>query len=145
MAAAAERPVGPTGADTFVLPGSGWSRRLMREMSMNSDRIAGAAEQAKGKAETAAGQLTGDTKLQVEGRADEAAGTLRNATGDLEDAVREATADPQSEVEHLRAEVERLSREPATPRLDAATKAADRYGQELDRYLDVIRERPLTA
>src|SRR3954470_16866989 len=109
MAAAAERPVGPTGADTFVLPGSGWSRRLMREMSMNSDRIAGAAEQAKGKAETAAGQLTGDTKLQVEGRADEAAGTLRNTAGDLEDAVREATADPQSEVEHLRAEVERLS------------------------------------
>jgi len=117
----------------------------MREMSMNSDRIAGAAEQAEGKAETAAGQLTGDTKLRVEGRADEAAGTFRNATGDLEDAVREATADPQSEVEHLRAEVERLSREPATPRLDAAAEAADRYGQELDRYLDVIRERPLAA
>ena len=96
----------------------------MREMSMNSDRIAGAAEQAKGKAETAAGQLTGDTKLRVEGRADEAAGTFRNATGDLEDAVREATADPQSEVEHLRAEVERRSSPAFSPRSDLAAAAA---------------------
>jgi uncharacterized protein YjbJ (UPF0337 family) len=114
-------------------------------MIMDSDRIAGAAQHAKGKTEIAAGQLTGDTKLQIDGRVDEAAGTLRNTAGGVKDTAREATDDPQSEVEQLRAEVERLSREPATPRLDAAVKAADRYGEKLDRYLDVIRERPLTA
>ena len=112
---------------------------------MNSDRIGGAVQQAKGQAETAAGRLTGDTKLRVEGGSDEAVGIVRNTAGDAKDAARETTDDPQSEVEHLRAEVERLSREPATPRLDAAAKAADHYGQELDRYLDVIRQRPLTA
>jgi uncharacterized protein YjbJ (UPF0337 family) len=112
---------------------------------MNSDRIAGAAQQAKGKVETATGRLTGDTKLQVEGSYDQALGTVRNTAGKGKDAVEAAKTEPQSEVEHLRAEVERLSAEPATPRLDAAARTADRYGQELDRYLDVIRERPLTA
>src|SRR4051812_6324827 len=55
MVAAAERPVGTTSAEISVASGSGWSRRSMLEMSMNSDRIAGAAEQAKGKVEMAAG------------------------------------------------------------------------------------------
>ena len=72
---------------------------------------------------------------------------LEQMMGDalIEDAAKAAITEPQSEVEHLRAEVERLSAEPATPRLDAAARTADRYGQELDRYLDVVRERPLTA
>jgi uncharacterized protein YjbJ (UPF0337 family) len=112
---------------------------------MDSDRIAGAAQQAKGKVEATTGRLTGDTKLQVEGGYDQAVGTVRNTAGSVEDAAKAAITEPQSEVEHLRAEVERLSAEPATPRLDAAARTADRYGQELDRYLDVIRERPLTA
>ena len=112
---------------------------------MDSERIAGAAQQAKGKVEATTGRLTGDTKLQVEGSYDQAVGTVRNTASSAEDATKAAITDPQSEVEHLRAEVERLSAEPATPRLDAAARTADRYGQELDRYLDVVRERPLTA
>jgi uncharacterized protein YjbJ (UPF0337 family) len=112
---------------------------------MDSDRIGGAAQQAKGKVEETTGRLTGDTKLQVEGGYDQALGTVRNTAGSAEDGTKAAIAEPQSEVEHLRAEVERLSAEPATPRLDAAARTADRYGQEFDRYLDVVRERPLTA
>ncbi|MBL6082000.1 CsbD family protein [Belnapia sp. T18] len=112
---------------------------------MVSDRVAGTAQQAKGKAEAAAGRLTGDKKLWVEGRPDDVAGTFRNTAGDVIDAARPATDDPQSKVEHLRAEVERLFREPATPRLDAAANAADRYAEKLDRYLDAIRQRPLTS
>jgi uncharacterized protein YjbJ (UPF0337 family) len=112
---------------------------------MDSDRIAGAAQQAKGKVEATTGRLTGDTKLQVEGGYDQALSTVWNTAGDAEDEAKAAITEPQSEVEHLRAEVERLSAEPATPRLDAAARTADRYGQEFDRYLDVVRERPLTA
>ena len=112
---------------------------------MDSDRIAGAAQQTKGSIEAEAGRVIGDPKLQVEGRAEQAAGTLRNAAGSVRDADHQAADDPQAELEHLRAEVERLSAEPATPRLDAAAQAADRYGRELDRYLDAIRERPLTV
>ncbi|SDB55005.1 CsbD family protein [Belnapia rosea] len=112
---------------------------------MDPDRMTGAAQQAKGRAEAATGQLAGDAKLRFEGRADEAAGALRSTAGEAKDAARQATEDPQSEVEQLRAKVEQLSREPATPRLDAAARAADHYGAELDRYLDVIRQRPLIS
>ena len=92
---------------------------------MDSDRIAGAAQQAKGKVEETTGRLTGDTKLQVEGGYDQALGTVRNTAGSAEDAAKAAITEPRSEVEHLRAEVERLSAEPATPRLDAAARTAD--------------------
>ena len=39
---------------------------------MNKDRIAGAADQAKGAIKEAAGKLTGDEKLKVEGALDKA-------------------------------------------------------------------------
>ena len=71
-------------------------------------------------------------------------GTVRNTAGSVEDATNTAVKAPQSEVEHIRAVAERFSAGPATPRLDAAARSADRYGQEFDRYLDVVRERPLT-
>jgi uncharacterized protein YjbJ (UPF0337 family) len=112
---------------------------------MDEDRVAGSAHQAKGKVETAAGRLTGDTKLTVEGKADEAAGTIRNAAGGAKDTARDVADDPKSEIEQLRATVNRLAAEPATPRLDAAAEAADRYGEQLDQALDVIRQHPLTA
>ena len=56
---------------------------------MNKDRLAGAAEQAKGTIETAIGKVTGDAKLQAEGAADKAAGKVRNAIGGAKDALNE--------------------------------------------------------
>jgi len=35
--------------------------------------------------------VTGDSKLQAEGKADKAAGTVKNVVGGLKDSVREAT------------------------------------------------------
>jgi len=52
---------------------------------MNKDRIEGSAKQAKGAVKDAAGKLTGDAKLQAEGRADKAAGKVQNAFGGLKD------------------------------------------------------------
>lgn len=116
---------------------------------MDADRVAGAAERLQGRAETVAGRAVGDTKLQVEGHADQVRGAARNAAGDARDAAREASDDPQAEVEQLRAQVNRLAAEPATPKLDAVARTAERYDRELDHYLDrslgVIRERPLAA
>jgi ElaB/YqjD/DUF883 family membrane-anchored ribosome-binding protein len=115
-------------------------------MVVDSDRIPGTAQHAKGTGEAAAaGRLTSDRKLWIKGQPEEVVGTVEKPAGDFKDAARKATDDPQSEVEQLRAEVERLSREPATPRLDAAANIADRYGEKLDRYLDAIRQRPLTS
>jgi len=55
---------------------------------MDKDRIAGAAQKAKGSVKDAVGKATGDSKLRAEGKADKAAGTVRNAIGGAKDAVR---------------------------------------------------------
>ena len=58
---------------------------------MDKDRIKGSADQAKGAVKDAAGKVTGDTKLQTEGKMDKAKGAAREALGDAKDAVRHST------------------------------------------------------
>ena len=55
---------------------------------MDHDRIKGAANQAKGQIKETAGKLTGDAKLQAEGKADKLKGKIQNAVGGAKDAVR---------------------------------------------------------
>ena len=55
---------------------------------MDKDRIQGSAEQAKGKVKEVAGKLTGDAKLESEGKAEKAAGKVQNAVGGIKDALR---------------------------------------------------------
>jgi uncharacterized protein YjbJ (UPF0337 family) len=57
---------------------------------MDKDRIEGAAKQAKGTIKDIAGKVTGDAKLQAEGKAEKAEGKAQNAVGGLKDKVREA-------------------------------------------------------
>jgi len=58
---------------------------------MDKDRIEGVGKQVKGAVKDAAGKVTGDTKLQAEGKADKAAGKVQNAAGGAKDAARDAT------------------------------------------------------
>ncbi len=60
---------------------------------MDKDRIKGIGDQAKGAVKDATGKVTGDAKLQAEGKADKLKGKLENAAGGARDAVREATED----------------------------------------------------
>lgn len=60
---------------------------------MDKDRIAGAAKQAKGTMKEAAGKVTGDAKLQGEGKMDKAEGKIQNTVGGLKDKAREALDD----------------------------------------------------
>jgi uncharacterized protein YjbJ (UPF0337 family) len=55
----------------------------IRIRNMDKDRIKGSAEQAKGKVKEVAGKVTGDAKLESEGKADKAAGKIRNVVADL--------------------------------------------------------------
>ncbi|HVA40333.1 MAG TPA: CsbD family protein, partial [Candidatus Binataceae bacterium] len=56
---------------------------------VDNDRVKGAVDKAKGSLKEAAGNLTGDAKLQAEGKADKAKGTVQNAVGSAKDALRE--------------------------------------------------------
>ena len=55
---------------------------------MDKDRIKGSAQQAKGAIKEVAGKVTGDAKLEAEGKADKAAGKVQNAVGGLKDTLR---------------------------------------------------------
>jgi uncharacterized protein YjbJ (UPF0337 family) len=55
---------------------------------MDKDRIEGAARQAKGAVKTVVGKVTGDGKLEYEGKVDKAAGKAQNAIGGLKDTLR---------------------------------------------------------
>jgi uncharacterized protein YjbJ (UPF0337 family) len=57
---------------------------------MDSNEFEGAAKDLKGKIEDGAGGLTGDSKLQAEGKLDQAAGKIQNRFGETIDQVNEA-------------------------------------------------------
>lgn len=54
---------------------------------MDTDRIAGAAKELGGKAQSAVGNLAGDKKTEIEGRLNEVAGKGQNILGQAKDAV----------------------------------------------------------
>lgn len=59
-------------------------------MTMDQNRIIGAAKQAKGAVKRAIGKAAGDANSRAEGNAGQAEGTVQNAIGGLNDAVRDA-------------------------------------------------------
>jgi uncharacterized protein YjbJ (UPF0337 family) len=48
---------------------------------MDKNRVNGSAKQAKGAVKEAVGKLTGDAKLQADGKADKSEGKIQNAIG----------------------------------------------------------------
>ena len=58
---------------------------------MDREHIKGAADKAKGAIKETAGKLSGDKKLEMEGKVDKANGDLHNVAGDVKDAVRNAS------------------------------------------------------
>ena len=58
------------------------------KIMVDKDRIKGSAEQAKGKVKEVAGKVTGDAKLESEGKGDQVKGKVRNAIGGVKDALR---------------------------------------------------------
>lgn len=57
---------------------------------MDKDRIKGTAEQVKGSIKEAVGKVTGNDKLQVEGKADKLAGKTQDQVGKAKDTARDA-------------------------------------------------------
>lgn len=53
------------------------------------DRIEGSAKNMGGKIKEAAGKVTGDSKLQAEGKADQVEGKVQNAVGGVKDSLRD--------------------------------------------------------
>jgi uncharacterized protein YjbJ (UPF0337 family) len=58
---------------------------------MDKEHIKGAADKVKGAVKDTVGKVTGDTKMQAEGKLDKAKGSARHVVGDVKDAARDAT------------------------------------------------------
>jgi uncharacterized protein YjbJ (UPF0337 family) len=56
---------------------------------MDKEHVKGAADNAKGAVKDTAGKLTGDAKLQAEGKVDKAKGAMHNGAGGAKDAARD--------------------------------------------------------
>jgi uncharacterized protein YjbJ (UPF0337 family) len=56
---------------------------------MDREHVKGTAEKVKGTIKDTAGKVTGDKKLQSEGKLDKAKGSAHNVAGDIKDAVKE--------------------------------------------------------
>jgi uncharacterized protein YjbJ (UPF0337 family) len=55
---------------------------------MDKEHIKGAADKASGAAKEAAGKVTGNQKLEAEGKFDKAKGEVRQGVGDVKDALK---------------------------------------------------------
>ena len=60
---------------------------------MDREHVKGAADKVKGAIKDTAGKITGDKKLQTEGKIDKAKGSAHNVAGDVKDTVRHAADD----------------------------------------------------
>ena len=56
---------------------------------MNNEHVKGAAEKVEGKIKEAVGHVTGDRKLENEGKVDQVKGAVHSAVGDAKDSVKE--------------------------------------------------------
>ena len=60
---------------------------------MDNQRIKGVAQKIKGRVEQAVGKLTGNKKLETEGKIDKAAGSIRVAVGEANDTIKDVVKD----------------------------------------------------
>jgi uncharacterized protein YjbJ (UPF0337 family) len=56
---------------------------------MNNEHVKGAAEKGKGKIKEVAGHVTGDKKLENEGKVDQIKGAVHSVVGDAKDSAKE--------------------------------------------------------
>lgn len=64
---------------------------------MNQDRAKGILDEAVGTVKRKAGELTGDTPLQIKGIAQQVKGELENAWGEARDAVKETNEEVRTQ------------------------------------------------
>jgi uncharacterized protein YjbJ (UPF0337 family) len=62
-------------------------------MNMDREHVKGAADKVKGAIKDTAGKLTGDEKLQAEGKFDKAKGAAHKVAGDVKDTARRVSED----------------------------------------------------
>jgi uncharacterized protein YjbJ (UPF0337 family) len=103
------------GGGTYAESGR-WKGKSQEDYLMTDDRISGSAKNIGGQLEEGFGRVTGDEKMQLEGRARQAEGTLQDVYGQAKETA-----------------------------VDAAGAIRDRASEASDFLREMIEERPFTA
>ena len=67
---------------------------------MDKEHVKGAADKVSGATKEAAGKLTGDKKLEAEGKIDKAKGAVRDFVGDVKDDVKDENRRADKDAKH---------------------------------------------
>ena len=105
---------------------------------MDENRFEGTARNIGGKIESAAGDLTGDQKLQAEGAADKLAGSAQRTFGKAADTVRDTVDDAKDAVSGVRNQVRGQAGDMGSHVLDQIEEAGDYLAEQID-------ARPITS
>ena len=105
---------------------------------MTENQIEGTAKNVAGKVKEAVGDLTGNTKTQVEGQLDQASGMAQTAYAQAKDAVSSATDTAQSTISTV---AERVGRQASTLKDSASTQAS----RAADYASSHIKDEPMMA
>jgi uncharacterized protein YjbJ (UPF0337 family) len=60
------------------------------EIMVDKNRVDGSAKNIGGKVKEGIGNVTGDSKMQTEGKADQAEGKIQNTIGGIKDTIKDA-------------------------------------------------------
>jgi uncharacterized protein YjbJ (UPF0337 family) len=91
---------------------------------MNKDTVKGTVDDATGRAKRQVGEWTGDTQTQVDGAAQQVKGKAEKAWGDVKDAVKNAGNEAHSAADRDQSDRDRVERE----RLEAERKHHEKIG-----------------
>jgi len=105
---------------------------------MNQDQFKGTVRDLTGRAEGGIGQLTGDTKLKIDGKIDELSGKGQAKFGEVAEDVRDRFADGAKEVSQQASSVVQAAIETR----DSAKKIMDGLSELAARF---VRERPIVS
>ena len=67
---------------------------------MDKEHVKGAADKVSGATKEAAGKLTGDKKLEAEGKIDKAKGAVRDFVGDVKDDIKDEDRRADKDAKH---------------------------------------------
>lgn len=95
---------------------------------MDSNRVEGSVEQMKGAAKEFAGDALGDSKLSMEGKADQVAGKVQNTIGGIADTVSQAGNDALKVAKDATSDIS----EQVSDAASAATKQVKTFASELE-------------
>lgn len=67
---------------------------------MDKEHVKGAADKVSGATKEAAGKMTGDKKLEAEGKLDKAKGAVRDFAGDVKDDIKDDARRRDKDTQH---------------------------------------------